>query len=313
MTLVLVGTDSFPDRWRRALRATLGDRYRLQELPELDDPEAARVAVAWNPPPGWWRGLPNLAAIVSPGAGVHHLLRDPDLPDRLPIVRTVDASLVEQMGHYVLWAVLDFHRQGDRYRQQQRQRQWQLLPARRAADCPAGLLGLGRLGLAAGRQLAAAGFPVLGWSRSPKDPAQLGAIAGFHGPEGLAALLPQCQSLVCLLPLTPATAGLLNRDLFDRLPRGAAIVNAARGGHLVEADLLDALTDGRVGAAYLDVFATEPLPPGHPFWTHPAVTVTPHAAALTPPEAIAARVEAVLAALETGAPLPEPVDRSRGY
>jgi glyoxylate/hydroxypyruvate reductase A len=206
--------------------------------------------------------------------------------------------------------VLDSHRDAAAYRAQQARAVWQPRPGCLARDRRVGVLGLGVLGAAAARALAALHFDVAGWSRSPKA---IPGVACYNGPAGLPALLGRSEILVCLLPLTPETEGILGAATFDALPRGAQIINAARGGHLVEADLLAALDDGRLGGAVLDVFATEPLPPDHPFWHHPTITVTPHVAGMTRAHSAATAIAANIRRIAAGQPPAPLVDRTRGY
>ncbi|MCB2100149.1 MAG: glyoxylate/hydroxypyruvate reductase A [Rhodobacterales bacterium] len=293
-------------------------------LPELDltgpdwrvwpdrvgDPADIRVALVWRPEPGCLAGLPNLRAILNLGAGVDALLADTTLPD-LPLARMIDARLTSGMTEYVVLAVLALHRGWMDWADSQRAGRWEELPGHDPAARRVGILGLGELGADAARALAALGFSVQGWSRTPK--ALPGGVTGFHGPEGLYALLAQTDILVNLLPLTAETTGILNADLFARLPRGAAVINAARGGHLVEADLIPALDGGQLSRAVLDVFQVEPLPAGHPFWTHPRVTVTPHNASPSIPESSAPGLAANIRRVLAGRMPEDLVDRVRGY
>ena len=263
--------------WLDELRAQMPDRD-VRVWPDLPDPAAVEYALVWKPPAGLLATLPNLKVIFSLGAGVDALLRDPSLPGR-PLVRMVEPALTEGMTEYVCLHVLRWHRDATTYERQQRERVWRQEAVQMLArERRVGLLGLGALGSDAAAALKALRFDVAGWSRTPKE---LPGVACFHGEAQLDAFLARTDILVCLLPLTPDTAGILNAGLFARLPRGAVVINAARGQHLVEADLLAALDSGQVSGATLDVFQEEPLPADHPFWTHPRVTVTPHIAAIT--------------------------------
>ena len=269
---------------------------------------AARVAIVSDPDPAALAALPALEWIQSLWAGVETLLAGTDA--RVDVVRLVDPGLTRAMAEAALAWTLYLHRDMPRYLAQQRERVWtyhELVPA---AERRVGVLGLGELGAASARALAAAGFDVAGWSRSAKS---IEGIGTFSGEDGLGALLERSDVLVVLLPLTDATRGLLDGAALDRLPAGASIVNAARGPIVVEADLLERLDAGRIDHAVLDVFDIEPLPQDHPFWTHPRVTVMPHVAAPTPRRA-AARVAAgaVHRWLATGE-RPPAVDRRRGY
>ncbi len=264
----------------------------------------------WRPPPGLLDQLPNLKLIISLGAGVDHVLADPSLPPGVPILRLVDPYMTAAMSEYVQLQVLRLHRQDPAYLAQQHARVWRPLPQPNAAERRVGVLGLGALGGDAALKLKVLGFDVAGWSRTER---KLPGIPSFHGPEGLAALLARSEILVCLLPLTPATQGILDARLFARLPKGAAIVNCARGGHLVEADLLAALDGGQLSAAALDVFGDEPLPQQHPFWHHPRILITPHVAAATHPPTAAAAVADNLRRQREGRPLLNRVDVSVRY
>ena len=269
---------------------------------------AARVAIVSDPNPASLAALPALEWIHSLWAGVETLLEGVD--ERVGIVRLVDPGMTRAMAEAVLAWTLYLHRDVPRYLAQQRERVWayhELVPA---AERRVGTLGLGELGAASARALAACGFDVAGWSRSPKS---VEGVRTFSGDAGLAALLERSDVLVVLLPLTDATRGLLDGAALDRLPAGASIVNAARGPILVETDLLERLDTGRLGHAVLDVFDVEPLPRDHPFWAHPRVTVMPHVAAPTPREAAARLAAGAVHRWLAGGAMPPTVDRARGY
>ncbi len=308
VVLFLSAVDSAAD-WQAELGRLLPD-LELRVWPDLGDPTESEAALVWRPPPGLLDRLPNLKLILSLGAGVDHILADPSLPPGVPVVRLVDPYMTAAMSEYVQLQVLRLHRQDPAYLEQQRARRWRTLPQPNAAERRVGVLGLGVLGSDAALKLKVLGFDVAGWSRSER---KLPGIATFCGADGLEALLRRSEILVCLLPLTPATAGILDARLFGLLPRGAALVNCARGGHLVEADLLAALDGGRLSAAVLDVFRDEPLPPEHPFWAHPRILVTPHVAAATHPPSAAAAVADNLRRLREGRPLLNRVDVSVRY
>jgi len=225
-------------------------------------------------------------------------------------VRLVDPYMSDQMSEFVALSVLRLHRQDFDYMAQQRAHLWRERVQKNAAERPVGILGFGTLGQAAGHRLKTLGFPVAGWSRSAKD------IAGFDtyaGADGLDELLACSEILVCLLPLTEATAGILNAATFAKLPRGAGIVNAGRGSHLVEADLIPALDSGQLSGAVLDVFADEPLADDHPFWDHPRILVTPHIASETNPPTATAIIGEQIRRHEAGHAVANIVDLDRGY
>ncbi|NIR32492.1 MAG: glyoxylate/hydroxypyruvate reductase A [Gammaproteobacteria bacterium] len=308
MSLLVVCPEQDVSDWVSALeKADPG--LDLQTWPRVRDARAVTAALTWQHPPGELGRFPNLKVIVSMGAGVDHILRDPDLPD-VPIVRLVDPSLVQSMTEYVVLAVLNHHRQLDAYRRLQTQRRWKQLPRPRPERLAVGIMGLGQLGAAAAQALYHMGFGVRGWSQTPKS---LTGIRAFAGDPELASFLAATSVLVCLLPLTPRTENILCRRTFEQLRRGAYLINVGRGGHLVEADLLEALDAGQLSGACLDVFRTEPLPAEHPFWTHPRILVTPHVSSLTDPVAVAPQVVDTCRRVLRGEPLVNTVGRERGY
>jgi len=296
-------------RWQAEIGRLVPQReFRI--WPQIGDPAAIDYAIVWRPPPGLLASLPALKLILSLGAGVDHLLRDPQLPRDIPVVRLVDPYLSAAMSEFVALAVLRLHRRDLDYLAQQRARQWSELAQKNAAERPVGILGFGTIGQEAGRMLQALGFPVAGWSRSAKS---IPGVTTYAGADGLAALLAISEILVCLLPLTPETEGILNARTLAQLPRGAGLVNAGRGGHLVEADLIPALASGQLSGAVLDVFRDEPLPPTHPFWQHPRIVVTPHIAGVTNPATAAAIIVDAIRRFEAGLPFANIVDLARGY
>jgi len=283
----------------------------IRVFPEAGDPAGIEAAVVWTAHDmAELRRYPNLRLIVSMGAGVDHLLRPPGPPPGVPVARLKDARLTQGMTEWVLLNVLRFHRQDPECRALQAARRWEELTAPDTASRRVGVLGLGELGGAAAAALLALGFAVMGWSRTPKERP---GVECFHGPDGFDAVLRRSDVLVCLLPLTPETRGVLNRRTLGLLPRGAFLLNAARGGHVVQDDLLAALDDGHVAGAALDVFEPEPLPPDHPFWAHPRVVMTPHAASLTIPSSAAPQVAENLRRARSGQPLINLVDFGAGY
>jgi glyoxylate/hydroxypyruvate reductase len=309
MALLFRSTVDSAARWRAQL-TRLTSELEVRVWPELGDPAEIDYALVWRPEPGFLASLPSLKLILSLGAGVDHLLGDPQLPRHIPIVRLVDPHMTDAMSEYVVLQVLRLHRRDLDYRAQQEAGIWRELDQRNAAARRVGILGLGELGLDAAKKLKALGFDVAGWSRSEKN---LAGIKSYGGPAGLSLLLARSEILVCLLPLTSETEGILNASSLALLPRGAALINAARGAHLVEADLLVALASGQVSAAVLDVFREEPLPADHPFWHHPRVVVTPHVAAFTNPTTAAPIILDNIRRFEEGRPLLNLVDRPRGY
>jgi glyoxylate/hydroxypyruvate reductase A len=300
--------------WRTRLESLLPS-HRVAMLGEPIDRAAIRYALSWRHPPGALADLPNLKIIFSLGAGVDHLFVDPALPDR-PIVRVVDSDLTDRISEWVVMHALIHLRQLRRYERQQRERVWADDDDQpKAGDIDVGVLGLGVLGLDAAAKLKALGFRVSGWSATAKSGT---GFPCFTGAGGLDALLAQTDLLVVLLPLTPATRGMLNGSLFSRLKRGGplggpVLINAGRGALQVEADVLAALDSGRLKGTSLDVFEHEPLPASSPLWTHPAVYVSPHNAAISAPGPIVAAIARQIEAFERGEPLRNVVDRARGY
>jgi glyoxylate/hydroxypyruvate reductase A len=272
------------------------------------------VACVWRAPHGLLATLPRLKLIVSLAAGVDHLLADPSLPD-VPIVRAADPDLSMRVTEYVVLHTLRYHRRQPLYDAQQRGRVWKVHDQPAASEVNVGVMGLGVIGSEAARVLARIGFKVAGWSATEK---YIDGVETFHGATGLDPFLARIEILICLLPLTSATAGILNAALFKKLRRdgaagGAFLINAGRGGLQIDADILAALDDGTLAGATLDVFPQEPLPPRSPMWSHPKVTVTPHNAGDILPEILVAEVMRQIGRRERGEPLRNVVDRKRGY
>jgi glyoxylate/hydroxypyruvate reductase A len=277
--------------------------------PDVGDPSAVRYLAAWEPPPGFVAMFPNLEVLFSIGAGVDQL----DLaqvPESIPVVRMIEPGLVAGMVEYATLAVLALHREWPAYIAQQRRAEWKPRPVRPASGRRVGVMGLGVMGEAIAAKLRGFGFPCAGWSRSAR---QLEGIECYAGAAALPAFLARTDVLVCVLPLTEETRGILDRRLFAQLPRGAALVGLGRGGQLVTADLLAALDAGRLSAAILDVTDPEPLPPQHPLWTHPRVLITPHVGAASQPGTAAAAVIENIRRHARGEALVGLVDRRRGY
>jgi glyoxylate/hydroxypyruvate reductase A len=296
--------------WQSALREALPRESFVTQRGSAAEAGEIDVAIVANPAAGALAGLPRLQLVQSLWAGVERLLADASLPAGVAVARMVDPVMTDAMAQTALWAVLGLHRGFPAYAERQRRAQWQPHAQRRAEEVNVAVLGLGALGLAVARRLAANGYRVRGWGSAPRT---LDGIEALNGAAALDALLARSDIVVNLLPLTAATRGLFDAACFARMKRGAGFVNLARGAHVVEADLLAALDAGQVGHAVLDVFAVEPLPPAHAFWRHPAVTVLPHVAALTDVRSAAAVAAANVEALRAGRPLRHRVDRARGY
>jgi glyoxylate/hydroxypyruvate reductase A len=311
MAILFLSDAAQTGAWAAALARELPDDEVLigtgaarDRTPDID------FAVVWYPPPGLLARLANLKAILSLGAGVDHVFLDPALPAGVPVVRLVDPALTEQMAEWVAMNVLRHHRLMPVYAGQQARATWKRHDIPRAGDRRVGIMGLGVLGRAAAQALGPFGFPLAAWVRRDRPWAE-GEI--FAGPKGLGPFLARSDIVVCLLPLTAETRGVLGARAFARMPRGAAVINGARGGHVVAADLIAALDSGRISAATLDVFATEPLPAGDPLWRHPRVTVTPHAAAVTLAETAAHEIAANIRRCRAGEAMAGVVDPGRQY
>ena len=293
--------------WHAALASALPDAA-ISVWP--DAPAAPDYALVWRPPAELFARARPVKAIFNLGAGVELLLAIPALPDGVPVIRLEDAGMAAQMGEYVTLAVLRAYRELDAYAAQQREGRWQPRPRITKSGFGVGILGFGVLGHAVANALAPFGFPLRAWSLSRK---RLPGVESFAGRAELGPFLAASRVLVCLLPSTHETRGLLDRAAFEGLPQGAYLVNVARGDIVVDEDLIAALDRGHLAGATLDVFRAEPLPSVHPFWHHPQMTLTPHASAVTLVEDAALQVAGKIRRLERGEPVTGTVDRARGY
>jgi glyoxylate/hydroxypyruvate reductase A len=315
MSAILIAVDG-PQaaEWLTDLRAHAKTREFRIWPHAIGNPDDVAYACVWNPPHGFLARLPNLKAIINLGAGVDHLLADPTLP-RVPVARVAHADLTTRVTEYVVLHVLMHHRRQRVYDAQQRQRLWRPHDQPGASEVSVGVMGLGVIGSNVADALGRLGFKIAGWSRTAKN---LPGVKTFHGAAGLDAFLARTEILICLLPLTHETKGILNLALFRKLKRdgaagGAFLINAGRGPLQVDADIIAALDEGTLKGATLDVFQQEPLRPDSPLWTHPKVTVTPHNAGDISPGVFAPEVIAQVGRFERGEPLDNVVDRMRGY
>jgi glyoxylate/hydroxypyruvate reductase A len=300
--ILFASTSEAPGRWVPALEQALPEAtFVLEPAPEVE------VALVANPPANTFERLPGLKFIQSLWMGVDGLLAHPALPRGVPVARLIDPGMIAAMTETVLAHVLDWHRSHFRYREQQAARIWHQLPQVMASERTVGILGLGALGSVAAQALAMHGFHVLGWTRRPR------ALASVECLTELDRVLERSDLVVCVLPLTAETRGLLNARTFALMPEGACLVNVGRGEHVVENDLREALDSGWITHAYLDVFETEPLREAHVFWNHPGVTLTPHVAALTEPRTAIPKIVANLKRLARGEPPEGLVDAAAGY
>lgn len=309
MKLLFLSSEDRAEAWRVQF-AKLAPELEFVQWPHVPDPAAIDFALVWKYKPGELKRYPNLKLVSSLGAGIDHIVGDPDFPAHVPFVRLVDTSLTEGMVEYAIYGALRHHRQMRDYEEFRREGQWKPLPAPDTKACRVGVAGVGEIGGAVAHALKGLGFAVAGWSRTGKGPAGLEMYAGS---EGWKPFLGRTDILVCVLPLTRETRGILNKEAFDAMPTGAAVINIARGGHVVSNDLIAALDSGRLGYALLDVTDPEPLPTDHPFWTHSKLEFTPHIASLTNPVTAAPQVVENIRAFRAGRPLRNLVDRTQGY
>jgi glyoxylate/hydroxypyruvate reductase A len=310
--LAITGID--PGPWERALRARDPARDIRLWPHGVDSPDDIRYACAWNAPAGLLATLPRLRAVFSLGAGVDHLLGDPDFPP-VPVVRVVHPDLTMRLTEYAVLHVLMCHRRRRLYDAQQRHRIWKAHDQPSASEVSVGVMGLGVIGSTVAQALAGLGFQVAGWSRTPKT---LRGIATYHGADGLDDFLARSEILVCLLPATPATERMIDLALLRKLKRngaagGAHLINAGRGRVQVDADIVAALDEGTLESATLDVFQEEPPPQSSALWDHPRVTITPHNAGDIAPRIFADQVITQIERIERGHAPDNVVDRHRGY
>jgi glyoxylate/hydroxypyruvate reductase A len=307
--LVLSDTGANFGTWERIFRKAAPDVALVHDQPTRDL-SGIRYCMTWKPLAGVYARMPDLKALFVLGAGVERFLADTAIPPQVEIVKMAEPGLTQAMEHYVLWQVVELHRGFRELATAQREARWidQGYPA--PWDRKVGVMGLGTLGEAVARRLKSFGFETRGWSRSAKT---IEGVTVYSGTDRIAAFLEGLEILVCLLPLTAETQGILNADLFRHLAPGAGLINVGRGAQLNEADLLAALDSGQLGRASLDVFHTEPLPETHPFWRHPRIFMTPHLASDVDPESAAVAIKRQIDRYEAGQGLEHVADRSRGY
>ena len=308
MTFLYKADPQRGERWAE-LFSVMAPDIEFQVWPGTADPRKVRYLAVWEPPARISETFPNIEILFSIAAGVDKIDFS-TLPAGLPVVRMIEPGLIAGMVEYVLWAVLGLHRDAPTYRRFQNERLWKPLPLTPAGARRIGVLGLGELGRAVLKQLRGLGFQTFGWSRS------LHAIEGtmcFNGRDALPAFLAHCDILVCLLPLTNETKGLIDKDFLACLPRGAALVHVGRGQQLVQEDLVSALDSGQLSEAIVDVTEPEPLPASDPLWGHPRVTLTPHIASMTQPDSAIGVVLENIRRFRAGEPMTGLIDKARGY
>ena len=308
MSILVVSPGRDPKVWVRELRLQLPDQdvYAWTEDLRIDK-EKVDFAVSWKHPFGIYKEYPNLKVISSMGAGVDHITGDPDILEDITVTRIVDEQLTVDMSAFVLALIMSYlknisyHHCNDT---------WEPKKYLKVDDVQVGILGLGILGGGLAKVLRKNDFKVSGWSNSEKE---IDGVSSYHGKDQLSEFLKNTNILVCLLPLTPETDSILNRNLFRQLPKGAYVINVARGEHLVEEDLLEFVQEGHLSGASLDVFRKEPLPDDHPFWKEPKIMITPHIASITDPRKVVPQVVENYRRLKAGKKLINVVPRDKGY
>ncbi|MCI4592423.1 glyoxylate/hydroxypyruvate reductase A [Sphingobium sp. BYY-5] len=308
MTLLYTSDPERGRIWREIFAAEAPD-VGFADPSEPHDPAAVRYLAAWSPSAELIASLPRLEILFSIGAGIDQFDMT-RLPPHVRVVRMIEPGITAGMVEYAAMATLALHRNLIDYRVAQGEARWSPIKLVPAGERRVGVMGLGNLGQAVLKALAPFGFPLSGWSRSAH---QIDGVTCHAGAAGMAAFLAECDILICLLPLTDATRGILCRDSLSRLPKGAALINVGRGGHLVEQDLLSLLDEGHLSGAVLDVTDPEPLPGDHPFWAHPRIIITPHVASMTRADSAARVLIANIRRHEAGEPLDGEVARNRGY
>ncbi len=308
MSLLLVAHNRDMSSFKKAIER-IDPNIDVEIWPAVKDPKRVQFAVSWRHPKNVFANYPNIKVISSLGAGVDHLLTDPDIPEHITFTRIVSPSLAEQMNEYILTSVLNIQRRTHLYFEQQKNVVWESHPAFEKDDFVIGIMGLGALGSSISKSLTKLGYQVRGWSKSLK---KIENVETFS--EGkLSTFLGGTNLLVCLLPLTDETTGILNLDLFKKMKQPAFLINAARGEHLVEEDLIYALDADIIQHATLDVFVDEPLPESHAFWNRDKITITPHVASITKASEVAELLVENYKSLMSGQPLKYVVDRTKGY
>ncbi len=309
MSIVIVRQDDKIDIWKQALQKEAPDvpiYGYLEEHPR----DAIDMALVWKHPRGSLKPYPNLKCIASSGAGVDFIFEDDTAPTQLPITRVVDPYLASDMSEHVIGVIFAYLKHLNQYKIDQHNRVWRPLAYHRISDFKVGILGLGALGGLLADDLVRFGFRVQGWSRSKKE---IDQVESFSGRVDLPRFLSSTEILVCLLPLTEDTKEILDKELFGQLPKGAYVINVARGGHLVDADLMEMLDNDHLSGAALDVFHIEPLPTEHPFWAHPKVHISPHYASVSDTDSVVPQILENHQRLLAGRPLKNRVSITTGY
>ncbi|NAS13202.1 2-hydroxyacid dehydrogenase [Poritiphilus flavus] len=308
MAIVIIRQDGKIDEWKQKL---LEADPSLEIYSYLEEHPAEKISMVlvWKHPRGILANYPNLKCLASFGAGVDFIFEDNTIDPSIPITRVIDPFLASDMSEFVIAQILNYLKNLHQYDSDKSQGVWQPLPYRRLKDTTVGILGMGELGQALARDLVALGTQVVGWASKAREFEGL----KVYGSKELTTFLGQSEILVCLLPLTPSTEGILSRQLFAELPKGAYVINVARGGHLVDEDLLKMIDNGHLSGACLDVYHREPLEKEHPFWQHPKVHMTPHIASVSDIASVVPQLLENYSRLLSGEPLKNEVSREKGY
>lgn len=309
MGIVIIRQDEKIALWKEALLAS-DPEIPIYSFLDEHPREQIDMALVWKHPKGSLQHYPNLKCIASFGAGVDFIFEDKNRPLDLPITRVVDPKLASDMSEFVLGQILSHLKHFNQYKIDQLNKVWEMRSYQRIEDVCVGIMGLGALGMTLAKDLQKLNFRLIGWANSPKENI---AIPVFTGKEQGSEFLSKSDILVCLLPLTEKTAGILNEKLFRKLPKGAYIINVARGGHLVDNDLLKMIDEGHLSGASLDVFHAEPLKANHPFWNHPKIHITPHIASVSDIASVTPQLIENYHRLQSGLPLNNLVSGIKGY
>lgn len=309
MSLLFISTDRDVEPWKEVLEEDYPD-VEVEIWPDIDEPERVQFVVLWGQPPHALDGLPNLQAVSSLGAGVDHVLEDKTIPDDLRVSRVVDDDINDQMKIYVETAINNYRMHSFTYAYQQQKGQWNPELRIKKSQLNVGVMGLGQIGLPVAQYLSSQGFDVEGWSNSAKD---ISGIETYAGSDALNNFLDGVNVLVCLLPLTPETEGIVDLSLFKKMEHPAFLINVARGAHLVEEDLIYAIDKGWIAGAQLDAFQEEPLPEKHAFWNRENIIITPHVAAESDPERVIAQLVENYKRVLSGQPLKNKVNPEKHY
>lgn len=309
MGIVIIRQDEKIHIWKKALEAADANIPIYSYLEEHQKDEID-MALVWKHPQGELMNYPNLKCIASSGAGVDFIFKDPDTPRNLPITRVVDTMLAKDMSEHVIAAIFSYLKNLGHYKVDQNNKVWQPVNYKRISDFKVGILGLGALGMVLANDLVRFGFKTQGWSNSLKS---IDGLDSFVGQSELGRFLSTTEILICLLPLTDTTAGILNKSLFQQLPKGSYLINVARGGHLIDTDLIEMIDNRHLSGACLDVYHQEPLSTDHPFWNHDKIHMTPHYASVSDTNSVVPQIIENYYRLQRKEPLLNLVSKEKGY